>query len=105
KRQKAMKELASLHEVAEVALEAVLEGKPPAELRLRVQQLLDRVKRGDPPAERLRALRAVEVLEAVGTAEARQVRRALARGEPRDLLTEQAQSALERLKKSPTPPR
>jgi hypothetical protein len=105
KRQKAMKELASLHAVAEGALEAVLEGKPPAELRLRAQQLLDRVRWGDPPAERLRAQRAVETLEAVGTAEARQVLRALARGAPRDPLTEQAQAALERLKQSPTPPR
>jgi hypothetical protein len=103
KRQKAMKELAGLHEAAEAALEAVLEGKPPTELRLRVQQLLERLKRGDPPAGRLRALRAVEVLEAVGTAEARQVLRALARGAPHDRLTEQAQAALERLKTAPPP--
>src|SRR5207302_2531801 len=101
KRQKAMKALASLHEVAEGALESVLQGDPPTELRLRVQQLLERVKRGDAPAERLRALRAVEVLEMIGTAEARQVLRALARGAARDLLTEQAQAATERLKKAP----
>jgi len=105
KRQRAMKELLGLHEVAEAALEAVLAGNPPEELRLRVLQLLDRVKRGGAPAERLRPLRAVEVLEMIGTAEARQLLRALARGAARDLLTEQAQAALERLKKAPTPPR
>jgi dipeptidyl aminopeptidase/acylaminoacyl peptidase len=105
KRQKAMKALASLHEVAEGALETVLQGNPPAELRLRVQQLLERIKRGGAPAERLRTLRAVEVLEMIGTAEARHVLRNLARGAARDLLTEQARAALERLDKAPMAPR
>jgi hypothetical protein len=47
--------------------------------------------------EWVRAVRAVAVLEQIGTPEARQVLEALARGAPDALLTQDAQAALGRL--------
>src|SRR5207244_3338886 len=79
-RSAAMKQLEELHELAEDALEAVLRGKPTVEVRRRVQQLLDRVQRQVPPPERLRVLRAVEVLEAIGSDESRRLLEAVAAG-------------------------
>jgi hypothetical protein len=49
------------------------------------------------PAEALRAIRAVEVLEQLGTPEARQVLQNLADGAPGHKLTRHAEAALKRL--------
>ena len=97
-REKAMKRLEQLHDAAEPALAALLQGNPPIETRRRVEKLLSRIKAQKMPPQRLQMLRAVEVLETIGTAEARQVLRTLARGDAQASLTVEARAALERLK-------
>jgi WD40 repeat protein len=96
-RSRASRELEKLADLAEPALRRAAAGNPPLEVRRRLEQLL--AKMGWPVAgpERLRAVRAVAVLEYVGTGQARQVLEALAGGEPRALLTRAARAALERL--------
>jgi hypothetical protein len=54
-----------------------------------------------PWGDRLRELRALEVLERLGTPEARQVLKALADGAPAARLTREARSALDRLARQP----
>jgi hypothetical protein len=92
-RQKAEGELKELGEAAGGTLRAVLAGKPSLELRRRVEGLLEMLDIARSP-ERLRELRAVEVLGYVGTAEAHQVLQALAKGSADARLTQEAQAAL-----------
>jgi RNA polymerase sigma factor (sigma-70 family) len=95
-RERAGAELARLGEMAEPALRKVVEGKPSEELRRRVLKLLERLE-GVPAPEQLRALRAVELLERIGTPEARRELERLAGGAPEARLTRVARAALERL--------
>ncbi len=97
-RQKATNELSELDRLAESALRKALAGQPSAELRQRIQQLLEQLETV-PSTEQLRALRAVEALELAGTTEARQVLVALAKGAPEARLTQEAKASLERLAK------
>jgi hypothetical protein len=80
-----------------------LAGGPSPEARRRIDGLLDRLReeRLRPSAERRRAVRAVEVLEQVGDAGAREGLAALARGAPEAQLTVEAKTALERLARRP----
>jgi hypothetical protein len=96
-RQKAMEALQQLGERAETALREALEGKPTLELRKRIEELLEGVRIGATAPERLRDLRAVEVLEHIGTAEARAVLRTLAEGAAEARLTREAKASLQRL--------
>lgn len=96
-RQKASAELEQLGALAAPALRKALAGDPPLEVRRRVEELLQKLQRRQVPAETLRALRAVEVLESVGTPEVRRVLETLAKGVPEAPLTKQARAALERL--------
>ena len=73
--------------------------QPTLETRKRVEDLLNKLTGGTLSAEQLRCVRAVEVLERIGTPEARQVLRTLAQGAPGALMTRQAQDALDRLEK------
>ncbi len=50
-----------------------------------------------PTSQRLRALRAIEMLEHIGTQEARQVLERLAKGASEARLTQEAKASLERL--------
>jgi WD40 repeat protein len=95
-REDASRRLGELKEVARDALVSALAKGPGAEPRRRMQQLLDAL---DAPldGERLRLLRAVEVLEAISTPEARRMLKRLAAGEPRAPLTREAKAALGRL--------
>jgi WD40 repeat protein len=97
----ATKELQQLGEIAEPALRACLAATPMPEQRARVLQLLARL--GEPVADgdKLRALRAVEVLELVGTPEAAQVLRTLAGGVESSYVTRQAAGALRRMHLQP----
>jgi WD40 repeat protein len=67
------------------------------ELRRRLEQYLDKHDRGVPPPEALRQLRAVELLEHLGTPAARALLRDLAGGSPVVRLTQDAAAALRRL--------
>jgi RNA polymerase sigma factor (sigma-70 family) len=95
-REAATKRLAELDDGAHAALRKALHEQPSLEVRRRVEPLLDRpslVKDRDV----LRSLRAVRVLEGIGTPAARQVMEGLAKGTDGLRLTEEARAALGRL--------
>jgi RNA polymerase sigma factor (sigma-70 family) len=96
-REKATAELEKLGESAEPALRQALEGKPSLEVRRRVGALLQKLRKESLGPERLRELRALEVLERIGGNEVRELLRRLAEGVPEAGLTQEARAALERL--------
>ncbi len=103
-RERAGKELAALGRAAEAPLRKALAGNPPAEVKRRIEELLDRLRdNGAPPPELLRPLRAVELLEHLGTPQARKLLEALAKGAADSPLTEAAQGALARLGRAGKP--
>jgi hypothetical protein len=99
-RDKATHELERLGAAARASLDHE-RGRPglSPENRRRLDGLLKRLD-APPSGERLRELRAVEVLERIGTPEARRVLEALAKGEPDARLTREAKAALGRLSPS-----
>jgi WD40 repeat protein len=103
-REKATKELEALDELAGPFLRKALEGEPPPELRKRARELLDCIEAGGFSAEGLRARRALEVLERLGTPEARQVLQTLTKGVAEARLTQGAKESLERLTKRAAKP-
>jgi hypothetical protein len=94
-RQKATGDLIKLADAIIPALRGALQGKPSLEKRRRVQQLLDETNNWT--LERLRAHRAIQALERIGTRSARDVLQALAEGAPEAHRTEEAKAALRRL--------
>jgi hypothetical protein len=94
-REKATEELGRLGEAAAQPLRQVLQKKPAAEVRRRLQPLLEQARDWTP--ERLRQHRAIQALEHIGTPEARELLRTLAGGAPEARRTEDAQAALRRL--------
>ncbi len=96
-RQRAEEELARLGAHAAPALRHALQGKPSPELKRRANRLLARLDDTTLPPEELRAVRAVEVLESVGSAEARALLRRLADGDPAAARTQEARASLRRL--------
>jgi RNA polymerase sigma factor (sigma-70 family) len=96
-REAATRELARLGLLAEPALRQALAGASP-EARRRLERLLVGAQGPVPAGELLRELRAVEVLEHIGDAEARELLARLATGAPESLLTRDAKQALARLK-------
>jgi hypothetical protein len=96
-RDQAMKELEKLGEVAALALQKAITGDAPLEVKRRLEMLVEKLTNW--PTETLRQVRAVEVLEHVGTAAARRVLERLVReGAPEARLTREAEAALRRLK-------
>jgi hypothetical protein len=91
-RDRATAELARLGERAEPALRKLLEGRPSPETRQRVGRLLEELDNLT-----VSTARAVEVLEHVGTPEARRVLEALARGPAGRRATGLAKAVLESL--------
>ena len=100
-RDRASKELEQLGELAGPALRKALAGKPSLEVRRRLKTLLDQVGGRTLAAEQLRALRAVEVLEHIGTSDAQEVLKKMAKGAPEARLTREATVALDRLNNKP----
>jgi RNA polymerase sigma factor (sigma-70 family) len=94
-RKQARKELEQWGDLVEGGLRKALAGKLSLEARQRVEQLLKLLTY--PVGERLREVRAVEVLENIGTAAARRRLALLAKGVSGALLTREARAALERL--------
>ncbi|HYT90483.1 MAG TPA: WD40 repeat domain-containing protein, partial [Gemmataceae bacterium] len=94
-RQKAFSELAGYAEQAEDALRKALPEQRSLEGQRRVQQLLDRLDKIALSPEHLRTLRALTLLERIGTPAARQVLGVLAGGAP-TRLTREARASLQR---------
>jgi RNA polymerase sigma factor (sigma-70 family) len=97
-RKRAHDELAKLGELVEPALRDAISGKTSLEGRRRVEQLLEKMSE-IPSAERLRDIRAAEVLEHLGTRDSRQLLESLAQGAPLARLTREAKASLERVGK------
>jgi hypothetical protein len=103
-RDQAAKALEQFQELAEPALaEALHRQGLSLELRRRLEQLLGKLPGPVTDLQRLQTLRAIEVLEHIGTVEARDGLASLARGTPQSRLTQEAKVALERLVKRPPP--
>jgi hypothetical protein len=100
-REKAAQELVKLGDGIESVLRQALEGKPAAETTRRLRDLIQKAQ-GWPP-QRLREFRAVEVLERIGSQEARQLLKTLAEGAPEARLTQEAKASLERLTRRHSP--
>jgi sugar lactone lactonase YvrE len=102
-REQAAGELGRLGDAAAGSCRKALEGRPSAEARRRLEQLLEQEARGrwSPSSERLRALRALEALELAGGEGARRLLGELAGGMPGAWLTEEARAALERRARRP----
>src|SRR5262249_48088001 len=108
-RTKARKELQQLGEESESALRQALAKPSSLEVRRSLQEVLSQLEaeRKAPVGEVLAGVRAVEVLEQIGTPEARQVLEARRRGMSWSRhgtscshVTEEAHNALERLKRT-----
>jgi WD40 repeat protein len=96
-RRRAFETLAGQGKAAEPQLRKALEGKPSIEVRRRVNELLARLDRLGVAAGEERPLRALEVLEWIGSPAARKLVEELARGQRDAPLTSQARAALKRL--------
>jgi WD40 repeat protein len=98
-RQKAFQELSRIGTQAGPAMKKALEGEPSVEVRRQLEQLLERTTPGQAPttAESLREVRAIEVLELIGNAEAKTVLEALAKGAAGTRMTLEAAAAMKRL--------
>jgi hypothetical protein len=101
-RENATRGLQNLGELTGPALRQAAAANPSAEVARRLEALLERLH--EPPhGERLRGLRALEVLEHIGTAEAQRILSRLAAGPPEARLTEEAAASLMRLASPPRP--
>jgi RNA polymerase sigma factor (sigma-70 family) len=96
-RQTAETELEKLGDLAMPAFEQALAQNVPQDTRQRIERLRDRLVTATPGATVLQTLRALEALERIGTAEARQVLEKMAQGAAGALVTRQARASLRRL--------
>jgi hypothetical protein len=82
-------------------LRRVLEGRPSAEVRRRAEILLEhlRVPEDQKQADLLRRVRAVQVLEYIGTAEAQQALQTIAKQAPLSPTGQEAKASVERLER------
>ena len=97
-RDTAMRELAKLAELAAPAIQKALTVSLPLDSRRRLEGLLNQLDSATLSAETLRQMRAVEVLEAIGSPEARALLEGLAGGIAEVRQTREARAALQRLK-------
>jgi RNA polymerase sigma factor (sigma-70 family) len=95
-REEAEAALRRLADLVVSALRQALDGKPSAEVRRRVSGLLEQLEVGTTP-EQLRSLRAIEVLEQMGTPATRTLLQELAGGTPAARQTQEAKASLDRL--------
>ena len=93
KRQRATDALRALGDFTKVELENVVPARLSLEVRRRIRLLLQEMGESLECCENAH-LRAIDLLEYIGTARARKVLRKLAMGEPSALVTRAAQSAL-----------
>jgi WD40 repeat protein len=102
-REAAFRELKKLGSSVEPELRQALQGRVSAEVRKRVQSLLEQYGRHPATPEEMRQSRALVVLERVATSQARAVLTRLAEGAPGAWLTEEARAALRRLERRTEP--
>lgn len=103
-RENGSRALMQIGEYAESSLRTALAGKPSAEVRRRAEAIVAELDPAKSPA-RLRQLRAIEVLEYIGTPEAKKLLEKLAAGAPEARLTQETKASIDRLTKRgrPTP--
>jgi WD40 repeat protein len=94
-REKASQDLEALADRATPVLRKALAGNPSPETKRRIEHALEAA--GPAAPQRRREVRAVEVLERLGTAGARELLQSLAGGDTEALLTREARSAAKRL--------
>jgi hypothetical protein len=102
-REKASAALAKLGGEAVPAMRAALKDTASAEARRRLEALLARLDGAGGTPEQRRALRAVEVLEQVGTPEARQILKRLTKESADTAVVREAEAALRRLAEPAAP--
>lgn len=100
-RQQAESELEALPEQAVPALTERLSQKTGLEVRRRIEGVLERITGLSPRPARLRELRALEVLERIGSPEAQRLLNDLAAGVPESGLTIAVKESLRRLSARP----
>jgi RNA polymerase sigma factor (sigma-70 family) len=100
-RETAEHDLEQVGDQAAALLRQTLADNPSPEVRRRVERLLEKAERHWPASstESLRTWRAIKLLEHIGTTDAQQVLEKLARGAPRERLTQEAEASLGRLAK------
>jgi hypothetical protein len=98
-RRQAFAKLQAEGPVAEAVLVLSLRTEPSPEARSRIRQLLEPLWQRRHTPDELQALRGVEVLEWIGSPEARRVVEGLARGRLGDRLTREAEATLARMKR------
>jgi hypothetical protein len=96
-RERASKELREEYQSVIPYILRRLQGRGPLELHKRLTSVMHENRNKPPSRERLRELRAIEVLEYIGTREAQELLRHLSQGAPEAQLTKEATAALERL--------
>jgi hypothetical protein len=96
-REKASAELARLGEAALPALRRALKDASTAEQRERLEKLIGPLEKNELTGERLRQARAVEVLEHITTAEARQLLASWSTGLAEARLTQEAKAAVQQM--------
>jgi WD40 repeat protein len=96
-REAASSQLMELGEQVETALETALTNRPSLEVCKRIEYLLVRARSRQWSLGQLRAMRAVRVLEQIGSVEARDALLALAKGNADALLTQEVKASLTRL--------
>jgi WD40 repeat protein len=98
-REQASKELEAFGDLAVPMLRKALSGNDSAELKRRLEALLDRLDGAHPSAETLRHIRAVEALEFIANREAHRILEKLASGPAEIRLTKEASASARRLAK------
>jgi hypothetical protein len=96
-RENARKQLEKLGRSAVPAMRQALAKKPSLEVRRRLERLLELAEEQPLASEELRAVRAIVLLERIGSKESRALLASLAKGDAHHLLTREATMALERL--------
>ena len=95
-RERATTELLKIGELLLPVLDKAMGGNHGPESRRRLEELRKKLNAVGLQGDRLRSYRAVEILEFIGTPEARQLLQALGAGAPDALITTSAQAALKR---------
>ncbi len=99
RREKATRELEQIGDLAAPALKKSAATSASAEARRRAAQLLDGLSQPVHKSQRLREIRSLELLERIGSDEAKRLLELLSKGAPDAALTKDAKATLERLRK------